>query len=245
MADIKGTANTYVEDCTFNNLYLQAIDFADNSRTVVRHCTFNNSAITSHGLDTGLYGTRQWEVYNNIFTFTASGKTAAGGTYPLPLNYFFYVRGGTGVIADNVIPEIKSQLWGDKAGILMTVFNVRRKSAYIPCQTTWPAIHQVGQGYNHGLVRDPVYIWGNTGGGNYDNPGISDSQPDECGNGQLSANYIKPGRDYVTGSAKPNYIKYRYPHPLRNIVSTPSPPRSPTTTSGSKKSAHPRSTVTP
>jgi hypothetical protein len=219
-ADTKGTANTYLEDCTFTNLYLQAIDFADNARTVVRHCTFNNSAITSHGLDTGLYGARQWEVYDNQFIFTTSGKTPAGGEYPLPLNYFFYVRGGTGVIADNVIPEIKSQQWGEKAGILMTVFNIRRRSAYIPCQTKWPALHQVGQGYSNRLIVDPVYIWGNTGGGNYDNPGINDWQPDDCGQGQLSADYIKAGRDYVTGSAKPNYTKFQYPHPLRGTFSS-------------------------
>jgi hypothetical protein len=220
--DAKGIVNTYLEDCTFTDLYLQAIDFADNSRTVVRHCVFDNSAITSHGLDTGLCGTRQWEVYDNHFVFTTVGKTPAGGTYPLPLNYFFYVRGGTGVIADNVIPEIKSQQWGEKASILMTVFSVRRRSAYIPCQTSWPALHQVGQGYRNGLIADPVYIWGNTGGGNYDNPGINDWQPDDCGHGQLSADYIKTGRDYITGSARPDYAKFQYPHPLRSSFSSSS-----------------------
>jgi hypothetical protein len=56
LADTNGTANCYVEDCTFNEMHLQALDFSDNSRVVVRHCTFNNSGFASHGLDSGLLG---------------------------------------------------------------------------------------------------------------------------------------------------------------------------------------------
>jgi hypothetical protein len=234
--DVKGVANTYVEDCTFKDLFLQAVDFDDNSRTVVRHCTFDNSAIASHGQDTSPAGTRHWEVYDNVFTFTASGEN-----YPLNLNYFFYVRGGTGVIADNVFPNIASQMWGEKGEILMTVFNIRRSSQFVPCQTSYPAARQIGQNYRNGSnVTDPVYIWGNTGSGNYNNPGIVDYQPDQCGNGQLSANYIKAGRDYITGSAKPGYSAYPYPHPLRNAIASPKlPASSPAISSESKKYVRP------
>ncbi|MBV8587523.1 MAG: hypothetical protein JO308_14630 [Verrucomicrobia bacterium] len=210
-ADVKGTANTYVEDCTFKDLFLQAMDFDDNSRTVVRHCTFDNSAITSHGQDTSPAGARHWEVYNNVFTFTPSG-----GGYPLNLNYFFYVRGGTGIIANNVIPHIGSQAWGQKSDVSLTVFNIRRSSQFVSCQTKYPAARQIGQSWQNGAaVTDPIYIWGNTGTGNHDHPGIIDYEPDQCGNGQHSADYIKAGRDYVTGSAKPGYTEYPYPHPLR------------------------------
>jgi hypothetical protein len=38
MADTNGTANTYVENCTFNNMFLQATDFDDISGVVIRHC---------------------------------------------------------------------------------------------------------------------------------------------------------------------------------------------------------------
>lgn len=215
-ADTQGTANTYVEDCTFKDLFLQALDFDDNSRTVVRHCTFDNSAISSHGQDTSPAGTRHWEVYDNRFIFTASGEN-----YPLNVNFFFFVRGGTGIIADNVIPRIASQEWGQKSEILLTVFNIRRSSQFIACQTRYPAARQIGQSWRNGsLVTDPVCIWGNTGGGNYDRPGITDSQPDQCGQGQLSANYIKAGRDYIIGSPKPGYTEYPYPHPLRRSAST-------------------------
>jgi hypothetical protein len=243
--DVNGTRNTYVEDCTFTDIYLQALDFSDNSRTVVRHCRFNNSAIASHGLDTGPYGVRQWEVYNNEFIFSTSGTSPAGRSYPLPMDYWFFVRGGTGVFWGNKIPDMISQQWGTKSTLKLTVFNIRRPSAYIPCQTTWPAIHQVGQGYNQGLVVDPVYIWGNAGGRNYDNPGIIDWQPDQCGHGQFSEKYIKPNRDYFTGVAKPGYAEYAYPHPLRSSALSVPAPRSAisgaSVTHGRNRIVHPTS----
>jgi hypothetical protein len=217
-ADINGTANTYVEDCTFKDLFLQAVDFDDNSRAVVRHCTFDNSAITSHGQDTSPAGSRHWEVSNNTFIFTASG-----GNYPLNLNYFFYVRGGTGVIVNNVIPHIASQTWGVKSEISLTVFNIRRSSQFVPCQKKYPAARQIGQGYKNGLpVTDPLYIWANSGAGNYNSPGIIDYEPDQCGNGQRCSEYLKPGRDYITGLPKPGYVEYPYPHPMRKITALPS-----------------------
>jgi len=170
-------------------------------------------------------------VYDNVLTFTASGEN-----YPLNLNYFFYVRGGTGVIANNVFPHVGSQMWGQKAEILMTVFNIRRSSQFVPCQTSYPASRQIGRTYRNGaMLTDPLYLWGNTGGGNYDNPGIVDYEPDECGNGQLVANYIKAGRDYIIGTAKPGYSAYPYPHPLPKAIPSPKLPAS----SGSIGS-HPR-----
>ena len=222
MQDANGTRNTYVEDCTFKDIYLQAIDFADNSRTVVRHCNFANSALTSHGLDSGPYGARQWEVYQNTFSFSTAGTAPGGKSYPLPMDYWFYVRGGTGVFWGNQIPDMNSQQWGTKSTLKMTVFSIRRASEYIPCQTSWPAIHQVGQGYDHGLVTDPIYIWDNTGGQNWKNPGIVDWEPDQCGHGQLSTNYLKLGRDYIVGSPKPGYTEFPYPHPFRRRALTTS-----------------------
>lgn len=145
-ADVKGTANTYVEDCTFKDLFLQAVDFDDNSRTVVRRCTFDNSAIASHGQETSPAGARHWEVYKNTFIFTPSG-----GNYPLNLNYFFFIRGGTGVIANNVIPHIGSQRWGEKSEITMTIFNLRRSSQFVPCQTSYPAARHSAKATRTGL----------------------------------------------------------------------------------------------
>jgi hypothetical protein len=202
---------------------VQALDFSDSSRAVIRHCTFNNSGMTSHGLDTSLYGARHWEIYNNNFIFSTSGTSMAGNPFPLNLNWWFFCRGGTGVIFNNVMPDISSQQWGNKASILFTVFNIRRMSAYVPCQTTWPAIHQVGQGYSNGLVLDPAYIWGNSDGTTYNNPGTSDWPSDDCGNGLLSESFIQEGRDYYVNTPKPGYTPYIYPHPLRSTVGGATP----------------------
>lgn len=234
MADTTGKNNTYVENCTFNEMQLQALDLDDNSRVVIRYCTFNNSGFSSHGIDTSPYGMRHWEIYNNTFIFSKSGTSMAGNAFPLNLNWWFYVRGGTGVIFNNAMPDIASQQWGSKASVSYTVFNIRRSSGYIPCQTTWPALHQVGQGYNNGLVSDPVYMWGNTGGTNYNTLQVNDYQPDQCGNGSLTANFVKLNRDIYIGTAKPGYTPYTYPHPLRagggsSATPTPSPtPLAPT-----------------
>jgi Pectate lyase superfamily protein len=215
-ADSKGTANTYVENCTFNEMAFQALDLDDNSRVVIRHCTFNNSGFSSHGLDTSPYGMRQWEIYDNTFIFSTSGTSMGGNPFPLNINFWFYCRGGTGVIFNNVMPNLSSKQWGNKGSIVFTVFNIRRTSAYIGCQTTWQALHQVGQGYKGGLVLDPVYVWGNTGGTNYNTLNLNDSQPDQCGDGLASAEFIKVNRDVYLGTVKPGYTPYTYPHPLRN-----------------------------
>src|SRR5215469_13682494 len=108
-ADTSGLANTYIEDCTFTDMFLQAIDVDDNSRTVIRHNTFNNSAIGSHGQDTSAWGVRHYEIYNNTFIFTTSGTTPFGNTYPINLNYWFFDRGGTGCIFNNTVPDLVSQ----------------------------------------------------------------------------------------------------------------------------------------
>ena len=223
-ADVGGKSNTYVEDCVFTDMVLQAMDFSDNSRVVVRHNTFKDSSIVSHGLDSSPYGTRQWEVYNNNFVFDTSGKSQAGHSYPLNMNWWFFVRGGTGVIWGNTMPDVHTEQLGTKASILLTIFNIRRPSSYIPCQTNWPAEHQVGQGSNDsGPVQDPVYIWSNTGGTLWERPGISDWEPDQCGHGLSSTEFIQLNRDYIIGTARPGYTPYTYPHPRRS-GGAPAPP---------------------
>ena len=211
VADSNGSRNTYIEDCTFNYLIDQCLDFDDNSRTVVRHCTFNNSGCTSHGADTSPIGNRHCEIYNNSFIFTQSG-----GSFPLNINYFVLLRGGTAVFFNNVIPAITSETWGQKAGILFGDFNISLVPNSVPCQTQYPSFHQLGQGWNNGQVSDPVYLWGNSGGGDYDNPGLDQFSPDACGSNQQVSNYIQAGRDYFTGTARPGYTPYTYPHPLRS-----------------------------
>jgi hypothetical protein len=209
--DPDGTKNTYLEDCTFKDAFLQALDLDDNSRTVVRHCTFDNSAITSHGQDTSPSGVRQFEVYDNEFIFTVGGNCTPN-PFPLNINYWFYVRGGIGVITDNVIPQISSCAWGMKGSINLTVYNIRRNGGQIPCQTSYPAAHQIGQGPEGST--DPLYIWNNSGSG-ANSIGLVNYDPDECGNNQQVTDYLQINRDYFLIPRPPaNYQKFTYPHPL-------------------------------
>jgi hypothetical protein len=224
-------------------MFLQALNLDDNSRTVVRYNTFNNSGIGSHGQETSPWGVRHYEIYNNTFIFSASGNTPYGNTYPLNLNYWFEIRGGTGVAFNNIVPDISSQAWGAKATWLMYDLNIQRTSNDVSCQTSYPSARQVGQtwigsgGYSYpgasldgtGYSMDPLYIWNNSGGSNAQSPSLAD-YPDQCGNGQLVANYIVAGRDYILGTAKPGYTPYTYPHPLRTGGSQPTPTPTPNST---------------
>lgn len=238
-ADVNGTANTYVEDCTFTGMYLGCADFDDDSRTVIRHCTMDNSAIYSHGQDTSPDGARHWEVYDNTFIYTANGSPPGFPkvVFPLNLQDWFTVRGGTGIIADNIFPNIQYK----NVAIQMNVYSINRSSNSIPCQTQYPAARQIGQtwigagGYSYprapidgtGYSTDPIYIWGNTGTATSSPTfiGLNQYLPDECGNGQLISNYVHAGRDYIMSKPKPGYAKYTYPHPLRNTVSSQNPAR--------------------
>jgi hypothetical protein len=211
-ADVNGTTNVYIENNTFSKITLQAIDVDDNIRAVIRYNTFDNSGFVYHGADTSTYGVRHAEVYNNKFIFTTSGT---GYNFPLNINWWVYMRGGSGVWTDNDMPNIASTMWGNKPEINMIVQNIRRSGGPYSCWKTYPAPHQVGQSHNgSSSVTEPVYIWNNTGTG-VATPGISDYNPDSCGSGLSSTQFIQAGRDYVVGTAKPGYVKYTYPHPLR------------------------------
>jgi hypothetical protein len=220
-ADITGETNVYIESNTFRDIYLQAIDCDDHARAVIRHNTFDNSAVVCHGSDTSTDGHHHTELYNNTFVFTASG-TRDGKPYPVNLNWWWYVRGGTGVFTDNIIPDITSGTWGAKPELNLTIQNLRRKAGPYACCTVYPCPHQVGQVTDSLDDRptEPFYIWNNTGTGTQ-TPALADYGPDECGGGPAASSFLQVGRDYVVGTAKPGYTKYIYPHPLRSLAIDP------------------------
>ena len=242
-SDTNGAANFYVEDCDFHAI-LSGTDFDSNSRVVFRHNVFDNSGLTSHGADTGPIGLRHVEIYDNELIFDNPGD--CDGSVTLPVPWFFWMRGGTGVITDNILPAISSCAWGNKGNILFSVLNIRRNTGGYPCWTTYPTPHQVGQGFGSGAVLhshysgvnygqldyytylEPVYVWNNSGtGGNH--VSLNAESADPCGNNQLLTNYIQAGRDYKL-EPKPGYVKFTYPHPLRTAL-TQSPPTSTATSS--------------
>jgi hypothetical protein len=226
--DPTGALDTYVENCLFQDMDVFCTNFDDNSRAVVRYSTFNNASLGSHGQDTSIWGSRHWEIYNNTFNYSTSGKSYGGEKYPINMNTWFTVRGGTGVIANNAMDDIPY----NKIGILLTVYSITREGS-IPCQTAYPAAHQTGQGWSAassshygnpvvskdgtGAIPDPIFIWGNTGTETQDPGyvGIYPFLPDQCGNNQQLSTYLKEGRDYFVNEARPGWAPYTYPHPLR------------------------------
>jgi hypothetical protein len=231
-ADVNGATNLYVEDCDFHS-YLTAVDFDNNSRVVFRHNLLDNCTQGNHGADTSTIGVRHFELYNNELVFDTFGDCNT----EVDLQWFFWVRGGTGVITDNILPRITSTCTGTKGNIRLSVLNTRRSSGPYCCWTQYPAPHQVGQGYGPGAVfhqytsqcgpysgdnysyytyREPLYIWNNTGtAGNL--VGLDEDTEDQCGLNQHVQTYVQAGRDYITGP-KPGYQKFTYPHPLRGAA---------------------------
>jgi len=152
--DATGLSNFYVEDCYFAGA--QTFDFDDNSRTVVRHSIFNNSNVATHGAETSQQGLRHFELYDNTFLFDDLGEDT------LNLCRWIWIRGGTGIIADNAMPDIKSGMWGDSTEIVMIAISLRRKCLY--AGHPYPVPRQVGQGHDgSGYIRDPLSIWNNAG----------------------------------------------------------------------------------
>jgi hypothetical protein len=226
--DPTGTLNTYVESCYFRDGFIAMVNFDDNSRVVWRYNEMYNAACSSHGQETSLWGTREWEVYGCTFTYTTSGRAFGGNRYPLNLNYWFEVRGGTGVVTNNAMDDIPN-----KSGVQLNVFSISRKDS-IPCQTAYPAARQTGQGWSAsssetygtpevtkdgvGDVTDPLYVWNNTGTETTD-PNyvyLNQFEPDQCHNGEKIGTFLQGGRDYFVNAAMPAWTPYTYPHPLRS-----------------------------
>ncbi len=243
-ADTTGESNLYIEDNTFTKVLQSTIDVDDNCRSVIRHNTFDNSALGSHGADTSSVGNRHFELYDNTFIFTNFGDCNGSQTANIP--FFWYLRGGTGVITDNVgMVNMTSCAWGTKPALNMVVMNLGRNAGPNACWSAgttgggrYPAPRQVGRGYVTGTGTDglgrkndaftyvgdsePLYIWNQSF-----TPAISDYVPPDCANPDTTSNYLKAGRDYIVGVAKPGYTKYTYPHPLRGATAG-SPPGVPT-----------------
>jgi hypothetical protein len=234
--DKTGLSNSYVENCTFYDAPTGCTNWDDNSRVVTRYCTISNATLGNHGQETSIYGVRQWEVYNNTFIYSSSGTGPSGASYPVNMNNWALIRGGSGVWYNNVMPAIPF-----KAGINLTVFSINRADS-IPCQTAYPAARQTGQGWSAastarygnpvvakdgiGAVTEGVYIWGNTGTGISDPNfvGLNQYSPDDCGNGQRIETYLRQNRDYFIDVAKPGWTPYTYPHPLHAAFAVGAPP---------------------
>jgi hypothetical protein len=235
-ADTTGTGNIYVEDSYFVGFMQSAAGTDSGGRMVLRDNIFNHAVIGTHGADTSNLGMRHLEIYDNRFIFHNLGDVDTWN-----LNYWVFQRGGTAVVTGNTFDNISSSMWGDKQEYTMTVLNLQRNAGPNPC---WgadkpgnqiPAPRQVGYGHvtgggvdglgrsSDGIAyvgdREPVYIWNNSGTLSV---GTSDDGAFNCGASVYDNSwaYIVQDREYFL-SAKPNYTRYAYPHPLTGSGSAP------------------------
>jgi hypothetical protein len=205
--DTTGERNIYLEDNTFTNIVETSPDADGGSRVVIRGNTYNDSSIVIHGGyptdSSGNGGTRQFEVYNNTFRRVANNTS---------VNKWVWVRGSTGVIANNVMDRADSpdgSTYPNKAELKLSV----------GCPTAYPVQYQIGQAYVTPESRPskPLAIFGNTGAGTTDSDFIriegSQTAGPPCG---TPGSYIQLGRDYVLSNTW-GWRPYTYPHPLQSI----------------------------
>ena len=248
MHDTTGLMNIYVEDSTFYGGSNGVFDCDDDCRLVARHNSFAESGgFNSHGEDSSPYGMREFEIYNNSFTFP--DKTCSGGNASLSnINQYIWLRGASGVIFNNSFDPLYSSCWGDKPEIRMSIRGAEDDRPQGTCaQVSYPVPHQLGQN-NNGTrdLTDPIYFWGNTGtldGGGYTIEVFSGwAWGNPCGfnwntffqwgrdgvNTSLSLPIILPAGggsvEGIGGTAKPGYTPYTYPHPLLQNGDPPAPP---------------------
>lgn len=228
-ADTTGKRNVYIEDCDFH-AWLNCSDSDDNSRAVFRYNVLNNAGHGSHGADTSNIGARHYEFYNETFIFNGFSNGES-----FNMNWFFYLRGGTGIITDCVIPNLNSGDYGNKGEIVINVQNLQRNSGPNPlwgnniAGDQYPCPRQVGMGYVTGNAgndsvtykgdSEPVYQWNNTGTGAYSAPSMLNYSTPTATQDDING-YVKVGRDWLN-AVKPGYSKFTYPHPLRGAADMP------------------------
>ena len=230
-SDTDGTHELFIEDCDFH-AWLNATDFDSSARTVMRHCLFNEAGIGTHGADTGNYGQRYFEVYDSEFAHVgfSDGTT-------LPNAWWFFIRGGTFIVTDCIIPQLTSTDFPGKLTWNMTVMNLQRNAGPNPCWgagisgNQYPAPRQVGLGRVTGTGKDgegrmndsvtyvgdsePAYMWNNTG------TGKPLSGLPTMGDQSALIQILHPATWSLSGiilSERPNRATRNMPIPIRCVV---------------------------
>ena len=209
-----GERNIYFEDNTFTNILETAPDGDAGARLVIRHNTYVDSSIVFHSgspNDTSPDGTRQFEIYNNTFQRVTSNAN---------VNKWIWVRGGSGVIANNVMDSVNTPDYGGKVSIRLGV----------GCPVGYPVPHQIGQTNlpAQSPPPQPLLIFGNSGAGATGSSFLSISENGTGGGGSTGCanpgNYVKVNRDYYL-SNQWNWTPFAYPHPLAGVSASPLAPK--------------------
>ena len=198
---------TNVYDCDSGN----AVDSNNGARYVFRHNQVSDSYVMAHGSQWGR-GTFSYEVYGNSMV---DGPSAWAP---------FSMRGGTGVIYDNVCTDF---LYG--AGRINIYYDRSCGPAQLDCAcdgtchldgnedaSGYPCLDQIGRSTDasdsavHPQALEPLYEWDNTN----DGEDIDMMLHDSCDH---YVDHMQEGRDYFTDTERPGYVPYVYPHPLATI----------------------------
>jgi hypothetical protein len=213
----------YIEDCVFKNTPGgHAITMNFGAKTVIRYNEIRHTDIDVHGrcFNPGRSSGRYCEIYENDFYPPISG-------YHFGMN----IRGGTGVIYNNRLHEGLPGS-GFTGEIALTEYRVTADCPNGGCGQGpdgegYPLLDQIGRGKNQ--TSEPLYIWNNVN--DTDNDGVFDrdvvvvvldARENVCGP-LTTADFIQDvphdgeeNPDYVNnGTARPGYVPYDYPHPLR------------------------------
>ncbi len=144
------------------------------------------------------------------------------------MDYLVFWRGGTGVLLDNVIPDVGGSCLGSKVEFRIQLQALNRNGGPFPCYSGgYPMPHQHGRNYiSSSEVLRPICVNGNTGSGS-----VTASISDYYGDNQCSAldpppvpisDYVIYGRDITNASPSTvwseGYTKFTYPHPLREAT---------------------------
>ena len=245
--DVKGDKNLYIEDSTFSYVG-QAPDGDDNSRIVIRHSNIIASSGLTHGTQ-GYIGARHVELYDNQYTYPAGQFRALsryfwlrGGTLVVTGNNIQTINAGSCYPNKSSLMVIVEVVrWNDAGHGCCTGNQCFHQAGTGSNGSSGNSLLSTSQlPYDTYQIADPVYVWNNAGTGagssHYSTNDVDPAQ-DNChiinpatGQEWSTADVYKSGRDYfyddsqsATSGAKPGWVRYTYPHPLRGSSSTTGP----------------------
>ena len=197
--DVGGVVNLYLEDCTFINCGL-CPDMNDHARLTVRYCDYNGGWAEAHAISS-TWGARHFDYSDCRFRSTTAQRNCTR---------YFWAKGGSGVFCRLRVDNGADGYWG---AFTMTEL---ADDEGLPA-ADWNASlgmynRQVGSGHNgSAYIRDPVYIWNHVG------PRAYSWQYNWAGDHWIP--YVREGYEFfVNAGAKPGYVAFTYPHPLRSAI---------------------------
>jgi len=205
--DTSGSVNVYMEDSTARDVDA-LVDVDQGGRLVMRKSVMDGTWFLTHGFTSGAYGGgRHVEIYDNTFRVSTQSRNMS--------SRYFWLRAGTVVITGNdVAKATDTQSYaGGNVGILDIGDNTSPSGSDSPMQPGW--------GHNGSTdVRDPIYVWGNSGA-----MGSEVGYNDQSGCWSCVTNSQEL---VVNQGPKPGWARYAYPHPARAAVESgvapPMPP---------------------